>query len=536
MPTIQLRFPGGRYHATPLGFHVNEGQVEWPPSPWRLLRALLSVGFTTQHWAEVPTVARSLIEKLAIVLPQYRLPPAAAAHSRHFMPLGLLDKGREKTTLVFDTWADVSDGELLIHWDCHLNEEEANLLKQLVDCLGYLGRSESWVEGQVVDDASPPGFNAFPHRDGERRGREWEQVTVMAAIPSHQYAEWRQLEADRAMANFPLSEGKKKPPAKLLKDREKSVEPYPPNLIECLMKDTSWWKSHGWGSPPGSQAELYWRQRDIFQVGPPTRSKSAPPKAVTTMLLALMTPSGNKSALPPCTRTLPQAELFHRAVVGRVGMGRAVNRPELTGRDEQGQPLRESHQHAHVLPVDLDGDGHLDHVVIHAPRGLGAAAQRVIRTLRRTWTKGGVGDLQLALAGCGDLESLRSLQGKPQVAIAGLLGDPAGSSVWVSATPFIPPRFLKRRGVNTLEGQIKSELASRGITEDCDIEVLDYESKAFRHFVRVRKRGGQPPPHDLGFAIRLTFEQPVHGPIALGYAAHFGMGRFCVEHSLTKPR
>ena len=28
MPTLRLQFPGGRYHATPWGHHVNEGLVE----------------------------------------------------------------------------------------------------------------------------------------------------------------------------------------------------------------------------------------------------------------------------------------------------------------------------------------------------------------------------------------------------------------------------------------------------------------------------------------------------------------------------
>ena len=41
--TLKLTFPGGRYHATPWGRHVNEGVPEWPPSPWRLLRALVAV-------------------------------------------------------------------------------------------------------------------------------------------------------------------------------------------------------------------------------------------------------------------------------------------------------------------------------------------------------------------------------------------------------------------------------------------------------------------------------------------------------------
>lgn len=530
MPTIQLKFPGGRYHATPLGFHVNEGQVEWPPSPWRILRALLSVGFTTQHWAEVPPVARGLIEKLAMVRPHYRLPPAAAAHSRHFMPLGLLDKGREKTTLVFDTWADVADGELRIHWDCDLSDDEATLLTRLVEHLGYLGRSESWVEGRIVDD-SPDEWNASPHRDRERRGIDWEQVTLLAAIPGPEYAAWRQSEAERVLSVLPLPEGKKKPPAKLQKEREKAVEPYPLDLIECLLKDTVWWKSRGWGGPPGSQSVLYWRRRDAFQVSPPQHRQPSSPASVTTMVLAITSPSGNKSALPSCTRTLPQAELFHRAVIGRAARGQKIDCPELTGRDDYGRPLQASHQHAHVLPVDFDNDGRLDHLVLYAPMGFGQAAQHAIRGLRRTWTKGGVGDFQLALAGSGDLDSLRTLSGKLKRAIDGLLGVRGGSTAWVSRTPFIPPRFIKRNGVNTLEGQVRSELSSRGISPECQIEVLSDESKNLRHYVRCRQRGGQLPPQDLGVAIRLTFSSPVVGPLALGYASHFGMGMFHAEDS-----
>ncbi len=164
MPTLQLRFPSGRYHATPWGYHVNEGQIEWPPSPWRLLRALIASGFATQRWREIPPVARQLVEKLAGTLPSYRLPATSAAHSRHFMPIGTLEKGREKTTLVFDTWANVGDEALLVHWDCNLMHDETRQLRELTECLGYLGRSESWVEARtdrgrrvVVD-----GFRCLP--------------------------------------------------------------------------------------------------------------------------------------------------------------------------------------------------------------------------------------------------------------------------------------------------------------------------------------------------------------------------------------
>ena len=39
---IAIRFPSGRFHATPWGHHVNEGLPEWPPSPLRLFQALVA--------------------------------------------------------------------------------------------------------------------------------------------------------------------------------------------------------------------------------------------------------------------------------------------------------------------------------------------------------------------------------------------------------------------------------------------------------------------------------------------------------------
>src|SRR6476469_2198519 len=101
MPKIGLRFPAGRYHATPWGNHVNEGLIEWPPSPWRLLRALIATGYTKLGWPGdgPPPAGRSLIEKLAGVLPSYRLPDAVGTHSRHYMPMARFKNGREETTL-----------------------------------------------------------------------------------------------------------------------------------------------------------------------------------------------------------------------------------------------------------------------------------------------------------------------------------------------------------------------------------------------------------------------------------------------------
>lgn len=528
MPTLLLRFPGGRYHATPWGHHVNEGLLEWPPSPWRLLRALIACGYATQGWTEVPPLARRLIETLAGTLPRYRLPRASVAHSRHYMPTGVLEKGREKTTLVFDTWAEIGDGSLAVRWDCAVDDEARALFGRLAAHLGYLGRSESWVLAEAIPDETvlPAGADAYPHLDGRRGDHGWEQVSLMAADLPEAYSGWREQAVVKVLERFPLPEGKKKIPKKLEKNRARAEAAYPVDLIDCLQRDTDWWKGHRWSQPPGSRRVLYWRRSDALSVGTPTPAARKTPARVTTMLLALTTRSGSRSALPLRTRALPQAELLHRGLVARVGHGGRVHCPELTGKDAEGKPLT-GHRHAHLFPVDLDGDGHLDHILIYARMGLGPTAQRAVRTLKRTWTKGGVGELQVALAGLGDLDDVRGLPSPLRAGVTALLGPAGGVRAWTSFTPFILPRHQKRRGANTLEGQVMAELASRGLPA-ASVEVLPWndETRELRHAVRVRRHPAKPPPVDAGFAVRLILDTPVTGPLALGYGAHFGLGLF----------
>jgi CRISPR-associated protein Csb2 len=176
--------------------------------------------------------------------------------------------------------------------------------------------------------------------------------------------------------------------------------------------------------------------------------------------------------------------------------------------------------------VDLDDDGHLDHLVVYASIGLGDAAQHAIRTLRRTWTKGGVGDIQVAVVGHGDLGMLRQLPSPLNRHVERLLGPPTGARVWESATPLVLPRFLKPRGKNSLRGQINAELASRQLPELESVFVDPDLTRELRHYVRQRTHGGVAPPANSGYGLRLTFSEPLRGPLLLGYGSHFGLGMF----------
>lgn len=556
MLTMLLRFPGGRYHATPWGHHVNEGLVEFPPSPWRLLRALISTGYTALGWngtnangssGRPPLVAQVLLEKLASVTPRYRLPPAAGAHTRHYMPIGVMEKGREKTTLVFDTWAQIDAGVLCVTWDVSLNEAEEVQCRNLVEHLGYLGRSESWVEGRLLasEESMPPGTDCVPCIDNALPGPGWEQISMLGTTTPAEYASWRQAAIGSDLGEAPpvnelpkkatkeqkdTAKAQKAALAKYQKRKVQLDELYPADLIECLQARTGELQARGWSQPPGTRRLLYWRRSDALEAGAPKlRRIAARAASVETMLLSMTTRSGNDHALPTVIRTLPQAELLHQTLVGIASKLPGGVPSVLSGCDSNRQPLRGSHSHAHILPLDLDRDGHLDHVLIWAPMGLEAAAQTAIRRARQTFTKDGILPIRLATVAAGPIDQLYSLPGVWGNGIRSLLGSPTGSRTWQSMTPFVAPRYLKRRGRNTLEAQIAAELISRARSPATEIQVLDLRQDnpllRLRHFVRHRRKGAAPPV-DMGFAIRLIFDEPQQGPISLGYGSHYGLGLF----------
>jgi len=538
MPTLIFRFPGRRYHATPWGHHVNEGQVEWPPSPWRLLRALIATGYATLRWPGdgPPPVARSLIEKLASVLPRYRLPSAVGTHSRHYMPLAKFKNGREDTTLVFDTWAQVDDGALTVIWDVALSDEETLLLTGLAERIGYLGRSESWVSARMArsNEPLPEGDDCYPCDSVQAPGRGWEQVPLLAPLSVQRYDRWRRAAIGAELAKLPAADTTKK---KLTKEEKKALEQrqalegsYPPDLAACLQTTTDWLRQLGWSQPPGSERVFYWRRTEALEAGAPkVCRKPVTVRPVEAMLLSMATASGNNHALPSVIRTLPQAEMLHRALVRAASRHGDVPGKVLTGYDESGKPLTEPHRHAHLLPLDLDEDGHLDHILVWAPMGLDAAAQAAVRAVRATFTKGGVAPLRLALAALGNLAELRGLAGVYGEKLRSLVGSSAGAAEWMSVTPFVPPRYLKKRGRNTLEGQVIAELSARGLPEPTDIRVLDprrdQRQLRIRHFIRSRRQGPAAPVN-VAFSLSLRFAEPIKGPLCLGYGCHFGLGLF----------
>ena len=531
MITIAIRFPAGRYHATPWGSHVNEGLVEWPPNPWRLLRALIATGFAKLHWDEVPDDAKSLVLKLAGVLPEYHLPLGQLAHSRHYMPSGGFhpkQKNMETKDKVLDTFVRLRpDKPLLVRWPVQLSDKETETFSLLLANVSYLGRAESWVDIAITDTAIPeaewtrPSLGKGPPVGGD-------QIALLATEKEPAYSTWRETALATSL------EIEEKTRGKTLTKRQRAVveAKFPADLVGCLTMDTSLQQKYGWSQPPGSNRVLYNRVNTLEPI-PQRRSTHRRTPTFEAALLALSSDSVRGDRLPRITRAIRQSEFIHQALVSILNKKLNVRDcPVLTGRDQSGHKLSLTHAHTHYFPLDLDDDRRIDHVLIYAPAGLDEIAQRAITLLRRTWTKGDDTDIFVTCAGFGDLDLFRQQlhrqNGRPTAILP-----PRPSTTWASITPYVPARYLKPKNNRySITDDVFRELKLRGMPEPSGIELFSkyelIESK-FYQYVRKRIDRKPQPPQPTVYGIRIRFDKPYAGPIALGYGSHFGLGLFGAE-------
>ncbi|MCB1736340.1 MAG: type I-U CRISPR-associated protein Cas5/Cas6 [Gammaproteobacteria bacterium] len=511
MLTLRFTFPAGRYHGNPWDRHVNEGEVAWPPDPWRILRALIA----TWHHKVKPlghhdeATLAVLIDTLAESLPAYTLPKASHSHTRHYLPQWKAGD----TSLVLDAFAAVDrDSPMYVSWpDLDLPGEQVALLDDLLAGMGYLGRAESWVEASRVDEHPTidcaPGHQTVDQETGEIFG---EVVHLFAPTSAAVYTARRaEFLADKRLAK-----------------RLKAT--LPETLLGALSLDTSDLQKQGWSQPPASEKIAYTRPLNALRA---VRSRQdAKPPAVTTARFMLVrrpattkpgpeaaTPAESSKArttvLPRVEDTVRIGELVRKAVMSKAGhrFGKDAIPASLSGHGLEGTP---HHQHLFILPWDSDDDGRIDRIVLHVPDGVSGDARDAIEQLRRIFDAER-GEWGLALEGIGDLSAGGELC--------------LHSAVWESVTPYLHPWHAKKRF--DAEAQLRRECEKRGLPEIVELTRLDHiEVRGLprepRHFRRYRERRDLMQPDRHGSFWRIRFAIPVEGPIALGFGCHFGLGLF----------
>jgi len=545
MFALAFRFPAGRYHATPWGRNVNEADVAWPPEPWRILRTLIAAWWLKSdrvRWSEDDLA--QLIDTLAETLPEYSVPTGVIhAHTRHYMPTRGLDKGRPKTSLVFDAFVRLPErSKLVAAWPQVTLEPEAfALAADLASAVGYLGRAESWAECEALAKWTEP-VNCRP-LDGLSDG---DPVRLLAPRTPNAYAAERRRLIDEMKRQIrvrakrsPIERTVDAQLDKALRSKERQAHTLPERLVDALALDTADYQDRGWSRPPSSREVLYARAPQAaprFAARPRARHPlSRAERDLPTVARFLL--AGRP--LPRIEDAIKVGELMRRSALAQFNWRRDKSKnqllpmapPEISGHDTDGKPLRDpAHSHAFWLPEDSDGDGWIDHVSVFVASGMSREVQEHLYRITRLWLTpkersariddepGSVKEWRLALEGFG-----RPVDFADSAHIFNR------SRRWRSMTPFLASGHLKAAGY---PGEVRRLLKRRGLAEE-DIEVEVLPSVAIGgtprraiHFHRFRSRGREAQPDAAGALLSIVLPEAIEGPLAVGYGSHFGLGLF----------
>lgn len=474
MPTtLAIRFPLGRYHANPWNRAVNEGTSEWPPSPWRILRALVA----TWHirWPDLAAdVVDGLLDDLADP-PSYRAPAAKPGHTRHYLPdLNHRKAETGNTDLTLDPFLSVPrDAELLIQWDTTLPAERREALGKLAELLPYLGRAESVCEARVLDENPEPDAAWWrPQADGNETGVR----------------------------------------------RTRLLTPNRPLNHAVLEATTGGVRKQRRTLPPGTRWVTY---TAAAPEPAPKRRRTAKHTDVTAIRFAV---TGRAPMM--ATHGILLADEAHRQTGHALEKARTPDdrRKQIMGT----KGAASNHQHAHWLP--LSEDGTINSLVVWVPSGLRTEEIAAIISLRKMSGRRG-GEDGYELGGFPAIETLFQAAGRIEQVAPELCGS---SARWRAVTPYLPVRHQRQRETHQehLDADVAAELRYRD-RPDAVLARVEPDPRLGTHAVHQYRR--HRPKERLresrtGNGLILEFDESVTGPLILGQLSHFGFGIFMPIH------
>ena len=511
---IEQGFPLGRFHARCWNQpQFDENAVEWPPSPWRLLRAIVArwYQYSRETGDYEPKKRDRVLSALAGGVPAYRLPCEATGQAKllQYQPTevkftkkkGEAEMRRAVPTLVPDGFRIVPKGEtvLWVWGEAELASGDRALLSAILARVHYFGRSESLTHLRLLPVGSP--------------------------VP----------QANCALTESGLG----------------SLRPVLVNMeVDGLFERILELSGESGGAIPRGTRYLY--------ANPPEgkgRPNCANPCDRRAQRMDVARFSLSATVLPLVTESLRMAEMARWALMSHFGRateqsGERGKSRVFSGKDEDGRPLGQ-HGHAFYLPTDEDGDGRLDHLTVFAPDGFGPEETRALNrlnVLRDPASNEGRKPVRALLLGLGAAKDYHP-------------GPLRASGTWVSVSPYIATRYAKTRGqsrvdlaspearagflvedLNTQVRAIRPDLAN-WVRSGLRVEPLWDDQLVFRiggrwrpiEFQRYRRKRGDEGGRYLAGAFRLRFPEAVAGPLVFGRSSHFGMGLFLPEFDAQSP-
>ncbi len=401
MVGLAIRFDLGRYHANAWSSHVNEGVTEWPPSPWRVIRALYSAARTNLSVAPQLDAVNSALERLIESGPPvYELPRSLSAHTRHYVPLRNHSAQRTATSKIIDAFRAISPNEeLKVWWQAELRAVEADALRDAARALGYLGRSESACSARLIAGAGPESPSAWPATGAG----EQEVVQLLCPTPGVELSEVAASVTD-------------------LRRQRKSL-------------------------PSGAQLTAFAVSEPKERTARSSTTSGAQERP-TLVLIRLRGP-----ARAGFVDAVAVAQALRAAALSRYGQAQGgTSSATLSGR-AGGDRRTDQHRHAHYLVLPDRSGRRVDRLVVWCPEGLSPAEISALAAIRRLTVSGLSEGMDVAVSALGDEATMN---------LPAILG-PARR--WRSLTPFALPRHPKQRQGHPVDGpedQIRRELTVRG--------------------------------------------------------------------------
>ena len=346
---LRLEFPWGKYHATPWGRNVNEGLPEWPPSPWRVLRALFATWKTRCAHLRAEDVEAALSQLAGS--PTIHVPAMKPAHLRHYMPqIAHRSIGKPSTTITFDPFAVMNPREpIFVEWDVDMTASPRKALDDMAAALSYLGRSESICDAALVSQVENPAL-----------------------------VSWRPAGPDGPTD------------AEILCARQ-------PFELSDLLQSPDTVRKNGRLFPTGSRLVPYTK---VDSTEDPTVTDDWRPTYAAVRLAVHPRPR------PIIADAVAVGELLRRAALHKHHVPSAT----LSGKRPSGDYRLDGHQHAHYLSLAQSersgAAAPIDSLVVWAPGRLNGdelAALARVKWLRAGRSASGVPDTALAVADFGDI-------------------------------------------------------------------------------------------------------------------------------------
>lgn len=497
MLVINIEFLNGRFHSTPWGRNVNEGEPEWPPSPYRLVRAIIDA------WKrKLPELSSSDVEALLRMLsekaPLFYLPPASTSHLRVYQSSNEEDASKKQK--IFDAFVVIrpKDKVSAVWPDAEPTEPQLLTLNQLLSMINYYGRSESWVRLSANNEPIILSPNCVPS-DRSISSQGTSIVRVACPVPSSSFI----------------------PPVITAKVRNKKGNGEEGMAwLDALTYSSADMIKDRRSEPPAMEFISYDRQQNCFSI---IHAGQAPRRTRTVEGVVYAMES---KVLPRVTETLFVSDQVHRKMMGiqKVMKGDPSKVSwKFSGKQTDGSPQR-GHRHVYILPQDRDGDGYLDHMLVTGRTPLDNSELQTLDGLSSLWQANGRPDIRLTPIEWGTNGNLSCTE---------------PSKRFISITPFVTKRhYRKGRGEFTdwLAEEVKRECVNSGLPVPTRVEMmpaLKLRGRDIRWLEFRRSRRGDED--SMGFGLVLEFDEQVTGPIALGYGSHFGLGQFIGSNPGSDP-